>query len=229
MAETIIVRADKQIFAKRRARHLILVSWLVAIGTVAARAQVSPAPSIAGVIGTIEAVTDSSVDLRTKTGVVRLSIKQPLTIYHEVPADLNRVTSGSYVGIPSVQQQDGRELAQKVMIFPKELRGAAEGSVLLDAPPGDATRSRMTNGSVSRAVTSRMTNGSIEKRSGTTLVVTYQDGAQSIALPPNVPVTKIVPGQLTLAEGDTIYAATTTGADGTPSTNKIIFIAGAAH
>src|SRR5262245_16266063 len=230
MAETIVVRADKQLLAKRLVGHLVLASALVVlVDTVAAMAQVSPAPGIAVVIGTIEAVTADSVDLRTKTGVVRLPISQPLTIYHEVPADLSRVTSGSYVGVPSVQQQDGRELAQRVMIFPGELRGAAEGSVVMDATPGDATRSRMTNGSASRAVTSSMTNGSIEKASGTTLVVTYEDGAQTIALPPNVPVTKIVPGQLTLAKGDTIYAATTTGADGKASTNKIIFIAGAAH
>jgi len=230
MAETIIVRADKQLLAKRRGRHLILVSSLVVVvATVVARAQVSPPPSIDGVIGTIEAVTASSIDLGTMTGVVRLSIHQPLTIYHEVPADLSRVTSGLYVGIPSVNQQDGRELAQKIMIFPRELRGATEGSVIRDASPGDAPRSRMTNGSVSRPVTSRMTNGSIEKGSGTTLVVTYQDGAQTISLSPNVPVTEFVPGQLTLAKGDTIYAATTTGADGKPSTNKILFIAGAAR
>ena len=230
MAARIIVRADKQLLAKRRVRQLILVSSLVAVvGNAVDWAQVRPAPSIAGVIGTIEVVTASAVDLRTETGVVRLSINQPLTIYHEVPADLSRVTSGSYVGIPSVEQQDGRELAQKVMIFPRELRGAAEGSVIMDAPPGDATRSRMTNGSVSRAVTSRMTNGSIEKGSGTRLVVTYQDGAQTISLPPNVPVTEFVRGQLTLGKGDTIYAAITNGADGKPSTNKILFIAAAAQ
>jgi hypothetical protein len=180
MADRIIACADKQLSAKRRVRYLILVSSLVVlVGTVVARAQVGPAPSIAGVIGTIK-LTANAVDLRTNTGLVRLSINQPLTIYHEVPADLSRVTSGSYVGIPSVREQDGRELAQKVMIFPRELRGAAEGSVIMDAPPGDATHSRMTNGSVSRPVTSRKTNGSIEKGSGTTLVVTYQDGAQSI-------------------------------------------------
>src|SRR5262245_432079 len=227
MAETIIVRADRQLLAKRRVTHLILVSSLVVVvGTVVAKSQVSPAPSITGVIGTIEAVTASSVDLGTKTGLVRLSIHQPLTIYHEVPADLSRVTSDSYVGIPSVKQQDGRELAQKIMIFPVELRGAAEGSVTMDAPPDDATRIRMTNGSV-RFVTSRTTNGSIQKGNDTTLVVTYQDGAQTISLPQNVPVTEFVPGQLTLAKGDTIYAATRIGADGMPSTNKILFIAGA--
>jgi len=80
----------------------------VLVDQVVAMAQVSPASNIAGVIGTIEAVTANSVDLRTKTGVVRLSINQPLTIYHEGPADLSPVTSGSYVGVPSVKQQDGR-------------------------------------------------------------------------------------------------------------------------
>jgi hypothetical protein len=230
MAETVVVRAEKHPLAKHLVRHLLLGALLVtSVYSVVTMAQGSPAPSIAGVIGTIEAVTGNSVDLQTKTGVVSLSISQPLTVYHEVPADLSRVTSGSYVGVPSVKQQDGRELAQKIMIFPGELRGAAEGSVVMDAPPGNAARSRMTNGSVSRAATSRMTNGSLEKGSGNTLVVTYEDGAQTISLPSNVPVTAIVPGQLALAKGDTIYAATTTGADGKPSTNRIILIAGAAR
>jgi len=42
----------------------------------------------------------------------------------------------------------GKEVAKQIIIFPEELRGAAEGSVLTD-PPGATTHSRMTNGSVS--------------------------------------------------------------------------------
>jgi hypothetical protein len=51
--------------------------------------------------------------------------------------------------------------------LPQELRGAAEGSVLTDAP-GATTHSRMTNGSVSKPAVShsRMTNGSVEKGGG---------------------------------------------------------------
>jgi hypothetical protein len=57
---------------------------------------------------------------------------------------LSHVTSNSYVGVASVQQADGTKLAKQIIIFPKELRGAAEGSVLLDAP-GATTHSRMTS------------------------------------------------------------------------------------
>src|SRR5713101_3003501 len=50
---------------------------------------------------------------------------------------------------------------------PSELRGAVEGSVVMDAQPGAATPSRMTNGSVSLRRTaeshSRMTNGVVRK------------------------------------------------------------------
>src|SRR6202000_3488670 len=93
----------------------------------------------------------------------------------------------TYVGVPSVQQPDGTELAQQVIIFPMELRGAAEGSVLTDAP-GATTHSRMTNGSVSKPAVShsRMTNGSVEKGGGNTLVVRYQDGSQTISMPAGI-------------------------------------------
>ena len=86
------------------------------------------------------------------------------------------------------EQADGTELAKQVIIFPKELRGAAEGSVLLDAP-GATTHNRMTNGSVSRPAVShsRMTNGTVQKGSGTTLVVQYQDGSQTISVPARSP------------------------------------------
>ena len=78
------------------------------------------------------------VELQTKTGVVRVEIKQPLTIYREVPSDLSRVTSSAYVGVTSEKQANGMELAKQIMIFPAELRGAAEGSFMMDAAP-DAT------------------------------------------------------------------------------------------
>ena len=94
--------------------------------------------------------------------------------------------------LSGVLQADGTELAKQVIIFPKELRGAAEGSVLTDAP-GATSHSRMTNGSVSKPAVShsRMTNGSVEKGGGSTLVVRYQDGSQTISIPAGVPVTLV--------------------------------------
>jgi hypothetical protein len=121
-----------------------------------------------------------------------------------------------------VQQADGTELAKQVIIFPKELRGAAEGSVLLDAP-GATTHNRMTNGSVSTPAVShsRMTNGTVQKGGSSTLVVRYQDGSQTISVPAGVPVTLVAKETVTLGAGDAIYAATEKLPDGTLTTNKI--------
>jgi hypothetical protein len=192
-------------------------------------AQVQPAPPISGVIGKVQSFTGSSLDVQTPAGVVHVDVKQPLTTYKQIPSDLSHVTSASYVGVASTEQADGKEVAKQIIIFPPELSGAAEGSVLTD-PPGATTHSRMTNGSVSRPVVSRsrMTNGTVQKDSGTTLVVQYQDGSKTISVPPSVPVVEVAPEQVTFATGDIVYAATEKLPNGTLLTNKILLIAAAA-
>ena len=190
-------------------------------------AQPQPVAPLAGVLGKVQSFTGSSLDVATPAGVVHVTVKQPLATYKQIPSDLSHVTSSSYVGVPSVRQADGTELAKQVIIFPKELRGAAEGSVLTDAP-GATTHSRMTNGSVSKPAVShsRMTNGSVAKGGGSTLVVCYQDGSQTILIPPGVPVTLVAKVPVTLGAGDVIYAPTEKLPDGTLTTNKIFqFIA----
>src|SRR5258708_33640733 len=111
-------------------------------------AQVKAVPPISGVIGKVQSVTDTSVDVQTGSGLVHVAIMQPLTTYKQTPSDLSHVTSTSYVGVASVQQTDGTQIAKQILIFPPELRGAAEGSVVTDAAPASSTHSRMTNGSV---------------------------------------------------------------------------------
>lgn len=189
-------------------------------------AQVKAVPPLSGVIGKVQSVTESSIDVQTGSGMVHVNIKQPLTTYKQIPSDLSHVASTSYIGVASTEQPDGTELAKLVIIFPEELRGAAEGSVLTD-PPGATTHSRMTNGSVSRpaASRSRMTNGTVQKGSGTTLVVQYQDGSKTISVPANVAVTQVAPEKVTLAAGDTIYLTTDKLPDGTLTTDKILVIA----
>ncbi len=191
-----------------------------------ARAQAQPAPPLAGVLGKVQSFTDSSLDVATPTGVIHVKVTQPLATYKQIPSDLNHVTSNSYVGVASVQQADGTELAKQVIIFPKELRGAAEGSVLTDAP-GATTHSRMTNGSVSKPAVShsRMTNGTVQKGDSSTLVVRYQDGSQTISIPSGVPVVMVAKEPVTMSAGDTVYAATEKLPDGTLTTNKILQIA----
>jgi hypothetical protein len=159
---------------------------------------------------------------------MHLNVTQPLATYKQIPSDLSHVSSNSYVGVASVQQADGTELAKQVIIFPKELRGAAEGSVLTDAP-GATAHSRMTNGSVSKPAVShsRMTNGTVQKGDSSTLVVRYQDGSQTISIPSGVPVVMVAKEPVTVSAGDFVYAATEKLPDGTLTTNKILQIAAA--
>ncbi len=207
--------------------RIVFISLLAAQATPnTVWAQMKAAPPLSGVIGKVQSVTDSSVEVQTPSGVVHVDVKQPLTTYKQIPSDLSHVTSTSYVGVASTEQADGKEVAKQIIIFPAELSGAAEGSVLTD-PPGATTHSRMTNGSVSRPPVShsRMTNGTVQKGSGTTLVVQYQDGSKTISVPPNVPVVEVAPEKVAFAEGDTVYVATEKLPDGTLTTNKILVIA----
>jgi hypothetical protein len=185
-------------------------------------AEVNAAPPLSGVLGKVQSFTGSSLDVATPSGVVHVTVTQPLATYKQIPSDLSHVASTSYVGVASAQQADGTELAKQVIIFPKELRGAAEGSVLLDAP-GATTHNRMTNGSISSPALSRsrMTNGTIQKGGNSTLLVRYQGGSQTISIPAGVPVTLVAKEPVALGAGDTVYAATEKLPDGTLTTNKI--------
>ena len=192
--------------------------------------QAKAAPPIDGVIGKLQSFDGKSLDLMTGSGAVRVAVKEPLTTYKQIPSDLTHITASSYVGVASTEQADGKQVAKQVFIFPAELSGAAEGSVLTD-PQGATTHSRMTNGSVSSPSVShsRMTNGTVQKGSGTTLVVRYQDGSQTISVPPSVPVTEVAPEKVTFSEGDVVYATTVKLPDGTLVTDKIFqFIPAAA-
>jgi hypothetical protein len=223
----------KDILRKHALLLLVSISLLAAqIAPDTAWAQVEAAPPILVVIGKVQAFTGSSLDVATPAGVVHVDVKQPLTTYKQVPSDLSHVTSTSYVGVASTELTDGKEVAKQILIFPPELRGAAEGSVITDANPEATTHSRMTNGSVSRSAVphSRMTNGTAQTGSGSTLVVHYQGGSQTISVPPNVPVTEVAPEQVTLAPGDIVCASTEKLPDGTLTTSRIfLFVPGPSH
>ena len=202
-------------------RRLVYATLLAALATPQAIwAQAKAVPPIDGVIGKLQSFDGKSLDVQTPSGLVHVVVNQPLTTYKQNPSDLSHVASAPYIGVASVEQADGRQVAKQIFIFPAELRGAAEGSVLTD-PPGATSHGRMTNGTVSRSSHSRMTNGTVQKSDGTTLVVNYQDGSQTISVPPDVPVTLVAPQEVTFSPGDVVYAATQKLPDGTVETDKI--------
>src|SRR5580658_6524975 len=217
---------------KHPSHNLVYATLLAALATpCTVLAQAKVAPPISGVIGKLQSFSGSSLDVQTPSGIVHVDVKQPLTTYKQIPSDLSHVNAAPYIGVASTEQADGKQVAKQIFIFPAELSGAAEGSVLTD-PPGATSHSRMTNGTVSRpsASHSRMTNGTVEAGSGATLVVRYQDGSQTISVPTNVPVTEVAPEKVTFSAGDVVYATTEKRPDGTLVTDKIFqFIPAASH
>jgi hypothetical protein len=211
-------------------RHLVVYATLLAalVTPRAISAQAKAVPPIDGVIGKLQSFDGKSLDVQTPSGEVHVIVKHPLTTYKQVPSDLSHVASAPYIGVASAEGPDGKQVAKQIFIFPAELRGAAEGSVLTD-PPGATSHSRMTNGTVARPSHSRMTNGTVQKSGGTTLVVNYQDGSQTISIPANVPVTQVAPQNVDFSPGDVVYATTQKLPDGTVETDKIFqFIPAAA-
>ena len=211
-------------------RRLVYATLLAALATpLTVQAQAKAAAPIDGVIGKLQSFDGKSLDVATAAGVVHVVVKGHLTTYKQIPSDLSHVAGASYIGVASAEQ-DGKQVAKQIFLFPAELRGAAEGSVLTD-PPGATSHSRMTNGTISRpaASHSRMTNGTVENSDGSTLVVNYQDGSQTISIPPSVPVTLVAPQQVTFTPGDVVYAATKKLADGTLVTDKIFQFIPVAH
>jgi len=97
---------------------IVFISLLVAQATPnTTLAQVKAVPSLSGLIGKVQSVTDSSIDVQTGSGVVHVNIKQPFTTYKQIPSDLSHVTSTSYVGVASTEQADGKEVAKQIIIF----------------------------------------------------------------------------------------------------------------
>ena len=60
-------------------------------------AQPQPAPPLSGVLGKVQSFTGSSLDVATPSGVVHITVTQPLATYKQIPSDLSHVASNSYV------------------------------------------------------------------------------------------------------------------------------------
>jgi hypothetical protein len=168
--------------------------------------------------GVITAVTDSSLTVSSASGPQQVHLVAPVRVYARTASDLAHVTPNAFVGITSVAQADGSQRATEIHVFPEELRGTGEGSRMMEQTTGGA-RSTMTNGSVAP---SRMTNGTVSTSGGTSYTIQYKDGTQTIAIPPGVPVTAIVPSQTKLAVGAKVVVLASTGSDGRLTASSVM-------
>lgn len=185
----------------------------------AAAASAPNSSGITPVRGRIASVSDSALTVSSSTGDVRVVLEAPVHVYTREPAQLSRVTEGSFVGITSVAQPDGSQRATEIHIFPEELRGTGEGSYLMGQQGASGNPSRMTNGAVGA---SRMTNGSVGGQAGGTLTVNYSGGSQSITVPAGVTVTAIAPTQTKLTPGANVVVLAAKQPDGTLKASRVM-------
>jgi hypothetical protein len=207
-----------------RPLNQIAFAAIVGISSIAS-ALAATAPADQNVRGTVLTADAKSLSLTTPSGIVTIPIHAPLGIYQTQPSDLAHVKNTSFVGITSVKQADGSEVATEIHIFPEALRGTGEGSHMMDAPDGKKTKNRMTNGSVTKARTpnakSRMTNGTV-KSTGNVLTLSYGSDSRPITIPADVPVTILAPVQATLNAGDHVIVRTQKDASGAIFTNRVM-------
>src|SRR5712664_3638288 len=191
---------------------LSLLGCVVVFSAVAAASPAQSWPAgITPVRGVVTSVSGNALTVNSQTGPVKIQLGTPLKVYKRTPSDLSHVNSESFVGVTSVKQPDGSERATNINIFPEELRGIGEGSYLMNPDPGQsASRSRMTNGTVST------------KSGASTLSVQYSGGMQTISVPRDVSVTALTPTADKLKPGDNVFVLAKTQKDGSFITTSVV-------
>lgn len=159
---------------------------------------------------TIDAANAAGISLITGSGQsLSMKMAADAVILALIPSRLQDIRKGSFIGAAAVPQPDGTQRALEVHVFPEAMRGTGEGHRPFDLQPG----STMTNGTV----------GAVTGSSGRRLTVSYQGGAITIVVPPNVPVVTFEPGSLSLlAPGAHVIVIGTQGSDGSLSATRIL-------
>src|SRR3984957_20910872 len=109
--------------------------------------------TLAATAGLALATSSDSLTARTANGDVTASLNAKTGFVSVVPSNLDNVGPGSYLGVAS-KAGGARRIALSVIVFPPELKGAAEGNAAYDSLPdttlsgGARTSSSMTHASV---------------------------------------------------------------------------------
>ena len=112
-------------------------------------------------------------------------------------ASLTDIKPDSFVGTAATPRPDGTLKALEVHIFAPSLRGSGEGFRPWQGAAG--ATGTMTNGTVG-TTSGSMVNGTVGGASGgqgagMTMLIKYQGGQQTVAVPPDVPVVYMAPGK----------------------------------
>lgn len=164
----------------RFAAALIALGLAASAGAALAQPATPPTPTV--IRGTVSAMTDTSLTVKTDKGpqVVGLTASWSVAVTKAVAIDA--IQPGSFIGTTEMPKAEGQGESLEVHVFPPGVK-MGEGHYGWDLKPG----SMMTNGTVGKVVDGK--KGSRE------LDVSYSYGQRHITVPANVPVVQIGPGQ----------------------------------
>ncbi|CAI1154252.1 Uncharacterised protein [Serratia rubidaea] len=169
---------------QRRIAGLLLSSLLMCSGIAAAQ---MPGKVIAPLRGTIDQVSDSSLQLTDRKGE-KVSVKlndqtKVLSVSKGSTADIK---PDSFIGTAAVPQADGSLKALEVHVFAASLRGSGEGHSPWQSADGKVDT--MTNGTV----------GKLVNANGRTLTVNYNNQQKTVIVPDGTPIVTLDPGDRSL-------------------------------
>jgi hypothetical protein len=145
--------------------------------------------------GDIASVDAATLHLKSASGQ-QTTVKVPdnVRVKLRVPAKLDDIKPGTYVGTAAKPGPNGTLVASEVHIFPEARRGVGEGHHAMSELPG----STMTNATVASISTTAskgrgsMTNATVENvgesGSGRTLKLAYKGGEQTVFVSGKTPV-----------------------------------------
>jgi hypothetical protein len=183
--------------------HALALSAVLALSATAALAQPATPPAPTVVRGTVTALTDTSMTVKTDKGpaVVGLTPNWSVAVMKTVAIDA--IQPGSFIGTSEMPNKDGSSgQSLEVHVFPPGVK-MGEGHYGWDLKPG----SMMTNGTVGTVVAGK--KGSRE------LDVDYSYGKRHITVPANVPVVQIGPGKREMVKvGTPVFMVVQKGPNG---------------
>ncbi len=187
----------------RRMGLLLALGLVFSVGAVAQEQRVR-------VRGQIEVVDGNIVQVKGRDGMTyRITLAENAGVNAVVPAKLEDIKPGSYVGTAAVPQGNGVQRAIEVLIFPEAMRGTGEGHFPWDLTP----ESTMTNATV---------ESSVAAVDGRMLTLKYKDGDKKVAVPPEAPIVTFEPGDRSLLKtGNHVFVTTTKAADGSLAASRI--------
>ena len=135
-----------------------------------------PASAAHHVRGTVEAVKDGVVSVKTATGGAQeIKIGADAHFFIVAKTDLSAVNAGKFVGVTSVEK-DGKSVAKEVHVFANSLRGLGEGHYPWDLGSGVSAMTNANIATVNSVGADRV------------LKLDYKGGEQTIEVPENTPV-----------------------------------------